>query len=257
MFSVRMRASKNNKHISGAERLVGEEEIKSTAQSLIERALSHEKGRPDFINISVEEIKTHVKTLPSLPVSLLHAENADEGKKAAKQILLHLGIPELCIEKAFLLLENGVDGESMRGAIVMDMQGRRLEPDKQRGVRASRMDITAKASEELAASLVSKGLHSCFTHIKEALVLATKVASTRGTVAELCYSDDPGYVAGYVASKKLGYVRISCLKNKGDRGGRVFFVDDIGREYIEEMEKTAVLVNEFAGIKTDSNITGG
>src|SRR5574341_974785 len=58
MYSVRMRAAKDNRHISGAENLVDEKEIRATAHSLIERALSHERGKPDLINISVEEIKS-------------------------------------------------------------------------------------------------------------------------------------------------------------------------------------------------------
>lgn len=255
MYSVRMRASLDNKHISGAERVVEEKDIKNTAHSLIERALTHEKGKPDFINISAEEIKTPIKSLTSLPITLLHVENADKGKTTAEKLLAHIGIPTFCIERAFSFLEDGAcNGEGMRGAIIMDMQGRRLESDKKREVRASRMDITAEASGELAAALVAEGLSSNYLHIKEALVLATKVASVKGTVAELCWSDDPGYVAGYVASKKFGYMRISCLKNEGDRGGRVFFVNDIGEDYINEIEKTPVIVNKFAGI---IDITGG
>ncbi|KCZ71831.1 6-carboxyhexanoate-CoA ligase [Candidatus Methanoperedens nitroreducens] len=257
MYSVRMRATGDNRHISGAERLVEEEDIETAAQSLIRRALSHERGKPDSINISVEAIKSPVKYLVSLPVTLFHVGNADAGKRAAKRLLTYLGIPGLCIEKAFSLLE---DGESMRGAILMDMQGERLEPDKQRGIRASRMDITKHASDELAYSLATKRMSSCYDHISEALVLATKVASVKGSVAELCWSDDPFYTAGYVASKKLGYVRFSQLKHEGDSGGRVFFVDDMNLpDYIDEMEKTAVLIDRFKGLReiTDlDDITG-
>jgi 6-carboxyhexanoate--CoA ligase len=68
--------------------------------------------------------------------------------------------------------------------------------------------------------------------VKEALVLASKVASTDGVVAELCASDDPGYTTGYVASKAIGYTRLTNIKEKGSpRGGRVFFLQsgaDVG-----------------------------
>ncbi len=252
MYSVRMRASQNEKHISGAERIVEEREIKSIAQSLVERALSHERGKPDVINISIEELKIPLSYVTSLPVTLVDVGNAEEGKNAAERILGYLEIPVFCIERAFSLLER----ESMRGAIIMDLKGKRLEPDKQRGVRVSRMDITEDAAGELAYALATNGLSSCYTHISEALVLATKVASVKGAVAELCWSDDPSYTAGYVASKKLGYVRISHLKPEGDcRGGRVFFVDEIDLDnYIYEIEKLPVMVNKFTGIYEDEEI---
>ena len=42
-------------------------------------------------------------------------------------------------------------------------------------------------------------------------------------VAELCISDDPDYVTGYIAAKEIGYVRITTLKPLGSSdGGRVF-----------------------------------
>lgn len=254
MYSVRMRATKYDMHISGAERLVDEKDVKNTAQSMIERALSHDRGKPDKINISVEEIKIPIKEITSLPINLFNVNSVEDGKKAARKVLAHIGIPDPCIEKAFTLLENGPsDGENMRGAIVMNLKGERLEPDKRRGIRASHMDITPGASFQLANALSAKGLTRYFTHIKEALVLASKVASVKGTIAELCWSDDPFYTTGYVASKKLGYVRIPHLKTEGDyRGGRVFFVDFVNtveiNDYIEEIEKTPVLVTIFDGL---------
>ncbi len=250
MYSVRMRAEKDGKHISGAERIT--DDISLVAQSLIERALSHEKGKPDFINISLEELKTPIKKITSLPLIPTNVSNVSEGRALAKKLLLDIGIPLFCIEKAITLLENGAgDGESMRGAMIMNMHGERLEPDKNRGIRASRMDITEEAAAELALSIDEAGLSSFYAYISEALVLATKVASVKGSMAELCWSDDPSYTAGYMASKKLGYVRIPHLKVKGNPiGGRVFFVDDIDpNSYINEMEKTPILVNRFGGIK--------
>jgi 6-carboxyhexanoate--CoA ligase len=46
-----------------------------------------------------------------------------------------------------------------------------------------------------------------------------------GIVAELCWSDDPDYVTGYVADPTHGYQRISRMKAAGDGyGGRALFV---------------------------------
>ncbi|NJD52058.1 MAG: 6-carboxyhexanoate--CoA ligase [Candidatus Methanoperedens sp.] len=251
MFSIRMRAEKNKKHISGAENLVDIPEIQTTVSALVERALSHEKGEPDLINITVESLKTPIKKVTSLPLILANVENEIEGKILARKLLRELKIPALCVEKSISLLEKGpANGENMRGAIIMDLKGNRIEPDRIRGIRASRMDITDEASNELFKELSGSGLSSYFKNISEALILATKVASVKGTVAELCWSDDPSYTAGYVASQKMGYIRISHLKKKGGQlGGRVFFVDDIDHgKYITEIEKTPVLVNKFGGI---------
>ena len=87
-------------------------------------------------------------------------------------------------------------------------------------------------------------------------MLASKVASVKGTIAELCWSDDPFYTTGYVASKKLGYVRIPHLKYEGDyRGGRVFFVYNVNIiDYIEEIEKTPVLITKFDGLREISDL---
>ncbi len=251
MFSIRMRAEKNKKHISGAENLVDIPRIQTTVSALVERALSHEKGEPDLINITVESLKTPIKKVTSLPLILANVENEIEGKILARKLLRELKIPALCVEKSISLLEKGpANGENMRGAIIMDMKGNRLEPDRIRGIRASRMDITDEAANELFKELSDSGLSTFFTTISEALILATKVASVKGTIAELCWSDDPSYTAGYVASEKMGYIRIPHLKKKGDPfGGRIFFVDNIDTlKYITEMELTPVLVNKFGKI---------
>lgn len=251
MFSIRMRAEKNRKHISGAEKLVERKKIQATVSGLVERAVSHEKGEPDLINITVESLKAPVKKITSLPLILAHARDETEGKLLARKLLIETGIPAVCVEKSISLLEKGpANGENMRGAIVMDLKGNRLEPDSVRGIRASHMDITEEAANKLFNALSGPGLSSYFTYISEALVLATKVASVKGTIAELCWSDDPSYTAGYVASKKIGYIRIPHLKKKGAPfGGRVFFVDniDIG-SYIQEIENSPALINKFSGI---------
>lgn len=261
MYSIRMRANKDDKHISGAEMLVTEGQITGSAVRLLERALHHEKGKPGSVNISIEALKGQVNNVTSLPVTFLSSKDVEEGRNTASKILKCHGIPEGCIKKAFSLIAPS-NGENMRGAILMDMKGRRLEPDERRGIRASRMGITEKASLELFNSLSTKGLSDCYTKVKEALVLATKVSSVRGTIAELCWSDDPSYTTGYVASKKYGYMRVPNLKPEGDSsGGRVFFVNDINPvDYINEIEKSPVLINRFGGIKDSSeiyNITGG
>ena len=119
--------------------------------------------------------------------------------------------------------------------------GERLDDRAERGVRCSNMDCEDTVLYE--ARMAEKGLGG--DHPREALVLASKVAYGPGTVAELCWSDDPDYVTGYVGSKKFGYGRITVMKDMGDPvGGRVFFVEhgtDVAR-YDDYMQNQVVLM---------------
>ncbi len=131
--------------------------------------------------------------------------------------------------------------------------GERLEPDQERGVRVSHFDWSDGALAQIKRALASAGLTHHRTH--EALALATKVAHAPGMIAELCWSDDPGYTAGYVASAALGYVRLPHLKPPGDqKGGRVFFIDCkiADREtVIRYLEAEPVLVTDIGDITNE------
>lgn len=234
LFSLKMRASGKGSHISGAERIVEEKDVSTVAKAMVERALSHSKGKPDFINVKVEATVDPIK-LPALEVKTNEAKSPEEGWRIAAELLKADGVKH--VEE---LIELFKETYSMRGAMLVDADTlERLEPDKERGVRATYMDSTsAKATaDKLSASK---------NHYLEAIVLATKVANAPGVIAEICMSDDPEYVTGYVASKRLGYQRITCLKEKGDgAGGRIFLYrgkkEDVSKT-IEFLEKTPVLV---------------
>jgi 6-carboxyhexanoate--CoA ligase len=79
--------------------------------------------------------------------------------------------------------------------------------------------------------------------------LSAKVTSAPGIVAELCWSDDPAYTAGYVSAPGLGYRRISAMKAQGDPlGGRVFFVNPSkvqAEDFVSYLEKQPVLFEEM------------
>ena len=119
--------------------------------------------------------------------------------------------------------------------------GERLDSTETRGVRVSRMDLDAQS--DALPWLRQQGLDG--EHPREAMVLAAKVAAAPGMVAELCWSDDPEYTTGYVASPRHGYVRIPCLKEKNSsNGGRAFFVSpDADLEALQHfLEEQPVLV---------------
>ncbi len=233
LYSIKMRASKGDLHVSGAERIIEQNDITSAAGALTERALHHGLGRADFINIKMEEVApTQLQYLDALPVSKQPAQTVEETYKIMKELLCELGLADKADELIALLRSN----HPMRGAVLYDVAtSTRLEPDHERGIRVTYMD---------AAGAASAG--SCKNHFREALVLATKVVHAPGIIAELCLSDDPDYLVGYLASLKHGYVRLMPMKEPGNpHGGRVFIFDSTkagAEEAIHYLEKQRVLV---------------
>lgn len=244
LYSVRMRSARGDYHISGAERLVPGPDIPQVAAELVKRAQDHERGVADFINVVVEKVdKARLLTVPALNVTTIVTGDYGEGRTYAGRLLDRIGIPAAIVEQAMRLLTD--PAQQMRGAVLLDIaHGARLEDDQERGVRASRMDACHRRRGEFVRRLQAAGLAG--EHTREALILATKVCHGPGVAAELCWSDDPGYTAGYVASRKYGYVRFPHLKPPGlPQGGRVFFFDPQAgdcRAAITYLEKQPVLV---------------
>jgi 6-carboxyhexanoate--CoA ligase len=225
--SLRMRAEKAGKHISGAERLVTIEQLEDAAVAMLERAMRHPRGQAERIHFSVQAVSSsnlQYGRLPDLHNNQVH--DWQQGRELAGEILGSCGVAERAIESAMAALSDGAapDGQSMRGAMLVDADsGERLEADPARGVRVSRMDLTSQARQQLVQVLQSQGLDN--PHVLEALTLAAKVVAAPTMVAELCWSDDPDYLAGYVASASCGYQRINLMKPAAEeRGGRAFFV---------------------------------
>lgn len=260
LYSVKMRAAQGGpheaggKHISGAERIVPAAEVAAAAGQLVLRAQGHERGRPDFINIKIEGLAgEEIRELTSLPVYTLHTGDCREGLLLTGKLFELAGIePEVARQAMKYLLEGPAPGGgNMRGAVLLDIRtGCRLEPDASRGVRVACMDYHPSAVRELEQKLTVHGLNN--NHVREALCLATKVASVPSIAAELCWSDDPGYTAGYVASAGLGYLRLEHLKEKGsERGGRVFFFDPRRgqpEEAISRLEREPCLITGLGKI---------
>ncbi|WP_371380984.1 6-carboxyhexanoate--CoA ligase [Sporomusa aerivorans] len=251
LYSVRMRAAQGGaheaggRHISGAERLVGHELLTSTAAAMIRRALSHSRGAADYINFTVETVLTeNLREANCLPIMSVEVPDAARGRSAALAALIQGGVTPAAaaagIEKLACLTG------SMRGAMLIDAQtGERLDSFADRGVRVSRMDVVDE--QAYLCWLRRQGYSGA--HIREAVVLASKVMAAPGVLAELCWSDDPDYTAGYVATP-AGYTRFTRLKPLGSSvGGRVFFVGKNAdlEELIYYLEQQPVLVKVPAG----------
>jgi len=222
-FSVKMRAEKGARHVSGAERIVERPLVEEALEGLARRAMEHPNGEPDSVTITVRRITTPIVSIPPLPVSEPAVRDTAQARAVLAAELARMGL------KAESVLPLLYDGTPMRGAILLNADTlQRLEPDQQRGVRATCMDYPGNS-----------GKGKC--HMKEALCLSSKVAHCPWIIGELCISDDPDYTTGYFASRERGYVRIHHIKTRGSRiGGRVFLfrggADDVPRcmEYLEQ-----------------------
>lgn len=244
-YSIRMRASQNKannseqKHISGGERICDYTELRSTADQLLEKAMTHSRGRPDFIQIKLDLIEQTIQSLPPLPIKTNKALSVIEGRQLAKDLLISQGITEAAIEKALTIIQLL---PALRGAIIVDRySGERLDSSGQRGIRVSRMDWKQPNFNDWSID----HFVPANTRLKEALTLTTKVCRHHHTVAELCWSDDPDYQTGYVASMKLGYQRINNMKELGKEDGcRIIFVDCETNlsSYINYLEKEPIFI---------------
>lgn len=258
LYSVRMRASAQDIHLSGAERLVPRDRIDGTVRDLLSRAFV--RGRePEEIVVSVDALRgvTPVE-VRSLDLVASPVSGTGACRNAARQLLVTLGISDTVAAAALRDLDAGpaASGGNMRGAMVIDAaSGDRLEPDRDRGVRASRFDWSDAASAAIDRELARIGL----THFrtKEALALATKVAHAPGIVAELCWSDDGDYRAGYVASPARGYWRFAHMKEQGNvHGGRAFFVDGSSfalDAFLDYLRRMPVLITSAGACRAEDS----
>ncbi len=259
LWNIRMRASKivvsrqssvvgqKEVHISGAEGLYEASEIQRIVEGYIERALNHPRGKTDKIIITIEDVKKKPKEITALPLATLSCRIPAEGENIAIKLLKSLGISKRSIDRAFELIKrNGMRG----AAIITAEKGDRLEPDKEKGVRVSRLGINKVVLKELSLRLSKLGIDT--NTVKEALILASKVASCKHVIAELCISDDPYYTTGYVASKKFGYLRIPNIKHRGSKsGGRAFFVKEgiNVKNIMNYLERMPVIIGRVASCR--------
>lgn len=257
-------------HVSGGEGIYGRESLHEECCRLLRRALGHERGVPDSVNISIEKLSAEPLAISSLPVVTCRVNDPVEAELAVVRILKHIGICDEAIIKTTAMVKRGTE---VAGALLIDaFSGTMIAAGKRAGkgdhitestdvalhealpgdfnVRVSRFGITPGGRARLLSALADVGL----THFRvmEALQVASKVAGCPFVEAEVCVSDDTHYTTGYVASRKLGYVRIPHVKAEGSHsGGRVFFLNPAVElsHLMEYMKKTPVIIDEIGRIK--------
>ncbi|WP_297456891.1 6-carboxyhexanoate--CoA ligase [Persephonella sp.] len=242
LFSIKLRASLEGKHVSGAERIVPEEKIEQTLSNLYNRVASKEH---DDINIKIQSVKEKPLIVEkTLPIEELQFDDYIEANQKAIRLLKEVtGLSEKKLKQLITLIHSGAapDGSNMRGAMIVNLEGERIEKDSFRGVRTTDVDFMDR--EKVVQKLLQKGWTE---RTADALALATKNMLHPDIVAEYCISDEPDYLTGYVATKEK-YYRFTPLKEKGNtKGGRIYFVKnqvDIDSLY-KFLQETPVLIKD-------------
>lgn len=244
MWSLRMRAAKiendAEEHISGAEGIYNFSEVERLLKKFFQRAIKHSNGMPDKVILTIEKIKEPIHEIKALTVKTIFCSSPDDAQNISREYLINLGISEKAIVTAWNVIKN----HKMRGATLIDaFTGGRLEPDKKRGVRVSRIQMATKKRLQILGKI--KNFTTEPERVIEAITVASKVISFSEIIAEICVSDNPDYTTGYIASKESGYLRLLNIKNKGEHiGGRAFFVKspvDLNK-MIEFLERTPVII---------------
>ena len=239
-FSVRMRASLEGKHISGQERIVTKSRLEETILELHKRP----SDKWDFQSIKIELLNEKPKILEkSLQVKSYKFSCVPLAHSFIAGLLeSEHGINNSLTRKLISKLLSGVNkGWNLVGAwIIEPTTGEVLNPQPLKGIRTILFDWVDR--EKVKKLLLEKGYT---LRTLDALALATKNVYC-GVEAEICISDDPNYTTGYIAAKKLGYIRITPIKEKGNPfGGRVYFVR---RENLEKtlecLRKKPLLIRE-------------
>ncbi len=239
-YSIRMRASLEGKHISGQERIVPYQKLEETILELHRRPSEDW----DFQTIKVELLKEPPQVLEkSLKVKSYKfsciplAHNFIAGLLEEEH-----GINRHFVKSLISKLLSGINnGWNLPGALIVEpTTGEVVNPKSSKGIRTILFDWVER--EKVKKLLLEKGYT---VRTLDALALATKNVFC-GVEAEICISDDPNYTTGYVASAKLGYVRIFPIKEKGSPfGGRIYFVR---RENLEKtlecLRKKPLLIKE-------------
>lgn len=255
LFNIKMRAlnydseSRKNRHISGAERITKRDSVCETVDKMIYRALNHDRGQADSINITIEALdKSDIDYISCLDVYNVNSLSVTDSYKNVLSLLEQMDIEKYKGISIIRMLKNI---SNMRGAVLLDVSTmERLEPDSERGIRATKFDWNENLKLELSQRLEAHNMDN--DHVREALALASKVVYKKSILGELCISDDPDYTTGYVSLRGKGYFRIKNFKQRGcDNGGRIILFDGrVGRaeEYIDFLQNTVTVINTLPNI---------
>lgn len=222
MYSIKMRSSQQNEHISGAETICCKAEINDILLSFFKKGFNHENGEVDFLNLKVEKVTSPLTAIQSLPIY--------DNNNNIYDLALQVNLSQDVLQKAWSYIE---DNNNYSGAIILSANnGQRLDDTELRGIRVTNFMFDSQ--------------HNYNDRVQDAIAIASCINRFTGVIAELCVSDDLNYTTGYFATTSSGYHRIKNIKQTGSRhGGRVIFVDDTlnldaYRNFLETLPKKVI-----------------
>lgn len=242
IFNIKMRASRDNIHISGAEQIIGKDDINIALENLFKRAISKidniDNSNSIEVNLKINRLDKTPIILKALDSKYIETSTSIEAIEIIKKIFIECGIYN--IDK---IIDIFINKPQMRGAILLDIYTlEQIQPDRERGIRVSCIDYLNRDSKKK-------------NYFKEAISISTKIANVPGIVGEICVSDDD-YPDGCIMTPDKKSFAIRNLKSKYMKGGRIFLYDkkinpNIN-EVIEFIEKTPVIV-DFSNIEDIAN----
>ncbi|MDN5188446.1 6-carboxyhexanoate--CoA ligase [Staphylococcus aureus] len=221
MYSIKMRSSNQDVHISGAETICEFDKIEQTVQRFYNKGFFHENGQPDFLNIKIQKIMEPIQQIKALQI-------IEDDKANLQHLTQECGVTEQALNQGMTYIKNET---VYTGAIILSaISGKCLDSFGQRGIRATHFSFE---------DINNKG--DLNERVTDALAIASCINAHPYVKGELCVSDDLTYTTGYFASAKIGYHRLFDIKTVNTRyGGRIIFVDDCIdlNHYISFLEST-------------------
>lgn len=221
MYSIKMRSSNQDVHISGAETICEFDKIEQTVQRFYNKGFFHENGQPDFLNIKIQKIMEPIQQIKALQI-------IEDDKANLQHLTQECGVTEQALNQGMIYIKNET---VYTGAIILSaISGKRLDSFGQRGIRATHFSFE---------DINNKG--DLNERVTDALAIASCINAHPYVKGELCVSDDLTYTTGYFAAAKIGYHRLFDIKPVNTRyGGRIIFVDDCIdlNHYISFLEST-------------------
>ncbi|CFE75723.1 6-carboxyhexanoate--CoA ligase [Staphylococcus aureus] len=170
MYSIKMRSSNQDVHISGAETICEFDKIEQTVQRFYNKGFFHENGQPDFLNIKIQKIMEPIQQIKALQI-------IEDDKANLQHLTQECGVTEQALNQGMTYIKNET---VYTGAIILSaISGKRLDSFGQRGIRATHFSFE---------DINNKG--DLNERVTDALAIASCINAHPYVKGELCVSDD-------------------------------------------------------------------
>ena len=99
MYSIKMRSSNQDVHISGAETICEFDKIEQTVQRFYNKGFFHENGQPDFLNIKIQKIMEPIQQIKALQIT-------EDDKANLQHLTQECGVTEQALNQGMTYIKN-------------------------------------------------------------------------------------------------------------------------------------------------------